>query len=44
MQKSPSPVNVSSAFTTFNTEVGVVTSFGLKAQQVMLKMLYVFIA
>jgi len=44
MQKSPSPVNVSSAFTTFNIEVGLVISFGLEAEQVILKVLYVFIA
>jgi len=44
MQKSPSPVNVSSTFTTFNIEVEIVISFGLEAEQVILKVLYVFIA
>jgi len=40
MQKSPSPVNVSSAFTTFNIEVGIAISFGHKAEQVILRVLY----
>jgi hypothetical protein len=44
MQKSPFPVNVSSAFATLNSEVGIVISFGLKAQQVKLKVLHIFIA
>jgi hypothetical protein len=42
MQKSPSPVNVSSTFTTFSSGVGMVISFGLKAEQVKLKLLHVF--
>ena len=44
MQKSPFPVNVSSAFATLDSEVGIVISFGLKAQQVKLKVLHIFIA
>jgi len=44
MQKSRSPVNVSSAFTTFNIEVEIVISFFLEVEQVILKVLHVFIA
>jgi hypothetical protein len=42
MQKSPFPVNVSSTFTTFNSKVEKVISFGLKAEQVKLEVLTCF--